>query len=464
LEHPQTIAQLRQSEYRVLPVKEEMRKNLIRKIRAGDTLFPGIVGYDQSVIPQIENAILSGQDIIFLGERGQAKSRLIRSLASLLDERVPIIDGCEINDNPYAPICRACRDRVAAAGDDVPVRWIEPDQRYSEKLATPDTAIADLIGEVDPIRVAEGKYLADELTIHYGLVPRTNRGIFAINELPDLAERIQVGLLNLIEERDVQIRGYKLRLPLDVAFVASANPEDYTNRGRIITPLKDRFGAQIRTHYPRRLEDEIRIVDQERTDFGDGELPVFVPDFVKEIVAEITQLARRSAKINQKSGVSVRVSITNYENLVSNATRRALRIGETEVVPRISDLPSVIPSSAGKLEMETWEEGDDQSVLEKILKTAVLNTFRRHFEVTQFAELVQRFDAGLTFEVSEWQPSARYVAFAMEAPGLEKAAKSLGVQGKPAAMASAVEFILEGLHLSKRLNKSETEGGALYAG
>jgi magnesium chelatase subunit I len=249
-----------------------------------------------------------------------------------------------------------------------------------------------------------------------------------------------------------------------VAFVASANPEDYTNRGRIITPLKDRFGAQIRTHYPRRLEDEIRIVDQERTDFGDGELPVFVPDFVKEIVAEITQLARRSAKINQKSGVSVRVSITNYENLVSNATRRALRIGETEVVPRISDLPSVIPSSAGKLEMETWEEGDDQSVLEKILKTAVLNTFRRHFEVTQFAELVQRFDAGLTFEVSEWQPSARYVAFAREAPGLEKAAKSLGAQGKPAAMASAVEFILEGLHLSKRLNKSETEGGALYAG
>jgi magnesium chelatase subunit I len=464
LEHPQTIAQLRQSEYRVLPVKEEMRKNLIRKIRAGDTLFPGIVGYDQSVIPQIENAILSGQDIIFLGERGQAKSRLIRSLASLLDEGVPIIDGCEINDNPYAPICRACRDRVAAAGDDVPVRWIEPDQRYSEKLATPDTAIADLIGEVDPIRVAEGKYLADELTIHYGLVPRTNRGIFAINELPDLAERIQVGLLNLIEERDVQIRGYKLRLPLDVAFVASANPEDYTNRGRIITPLKDRFGAQIRTHYPRRLEDEIRIVDQERTDFGDGELPVFVPDFIKEIVAEITQLARRSAKINQKSGVSVRVSITNYENLVSNATRRALRIGETEVVPRISDLPSVIPSSAGKLEMETWEEGDDQSVLEKILKTAVLNTFRRHFEVTQFAELVQRFDAGLTFEVSEWQPSARYVAFAREAPGLEKAAKTLGAQGKPAATASAVEFILEGLHLSKRLNKSETEGGALYAG
>jgi magnesium chelatase subunit I len=464
LDYPRSIAQLRQSEYRVLPIKEEMRKNLIRKIRAGEPLFPGIVGYEQSVIPQIENAVLSGQDIIFLGERGQAKSRLIRALVSLLDDRIPIIDGCEINDNPYDPICRACRDRVAAEGDAVAVRWIEPTERYSEKLATPDTAIADLIGEVDPIRVAEGKYLADELTIHYGLVPRTNRGIFAINELPDLAERIQVGLLNLVEERDVQIRGYKIRLPLDVAFVASANPEDYTNRGRIITPLKDRFGAQIRTHYPRRLEDEIRIVEQERADFADGELPVFVPEFMKEIVAEITQLARRSAKINQRSGVSVRVSITNYENLVSNATRRALRTDETDVVPRISDLPSVIPSSAGKLEMETWEEGDDQSVLEKILKTAVLNTFRRHFEVTQFAELVQRFDAGLTFEVSEWQPSVRYVAFAREAPGLEKAVKSLGGPGKAAATASAVEFILEGLHLSKRVNKSETEGGALYAG
>ena len=372
-----------------------MRKNLVRKIKAGEQLFPGIIGYDASVIPQLENAILSGQDIVFLGERGQAKSRLIRSLVNLLDDQVPIIDGCEINDSPYAPICRACRDRVAKDGDKVQVRWITPDERYSEKLATPDTSIADLIGEVDPIRIAEGKYLADELTIHFGLVPRTNRGIFAINELPDLAERIQVGLLNLIEERDVQIRGFKLRLPIDVYVVASANPEDYTNRGRIITPLKDRFGAQIRTHYPRTVEDEIRIVDQERTDFQDRDLQVFMPEFMKEIVAEITQLARRSPKINQRSGVSVRISISNYENLASNASRRALRTGETEAVPRISDLPSVIPSSAGKLEMETWEEGDDQTVLEKIIKTAVLNVFRRHFEANQFSELVQRCDAGL---------------------------------------------------------------------
>ena len=464
MEHPSTIAQLRQSEYRVLPVKEEMRKNLVRKIKAGEQLFPGIIGYDASVIPQLENAILSGQDIVFLGERGQAKSRLIRSLVNMLDEQVPIVDGCEINDSPYAPICRACRDRVAKDGDRVQVRWITPDERYSEKLATPDTSIADLIGEVDPIRIAEGKYLADELTIHFGLVPRTNRGIFAINELPDLAERIQVGLLNLIEERDVQIRGFKLRLPIDVYVVASANPEDYTNRGRIITPLKDRFGAQIRTHYPRTVEDEIRIVDQERTDFQDRDLQVFMPEFMKEIVAEITQLARRSPKINQRSGVSVRISISNYENLASNASRRALRTGETEAVPRISDLPSVIPSSAGKLEMETWEEGDDQTVLEKIIKTAVLNVFRRHFEANQFSELVQRFDAGLTFEVSEGQPADRYAAMLRELPGMEKALKSLGLEKRPALAASGVEFVLEGLHLSKRINKTELDGASIYAG
>ena len=459
-----TIAQLRQSEYRVLPVKEEMRKNLVRKIKAGETLFPRIIGYDGSVIPQIENAVLSGQDVVFLGERGQAKSRLIRSLVALLDDEIPVVDGCEINDNPYAPICRACRDRVAAQGDGVPVRWINPDERYSEKLATPDTSIADLIGEVDPIRVAEGKYLADELTIHYGLVPRTHRGIFAINELPDLAERIQVGLLNLIEERDVQIRGFKIRLPLDVYFVASANPEDYTNRGRIITPLKDRFGAQIRTHYPRTIDDEIKIVEQERTEFSDRELQVFMPEFMKEIVGEVTQLARRSPKVNQRSGVSVRISITNYENLVSNASRRALRTGEAEAVPRISDLPSIVPSSAGKLEMETWEEGDDQSVLEKIIKTAVLNVFRRHFEANQFNELVQRFDGGLTFEVSEGQRSDKYAQMLRELPGMEKALKSLGLEKRPALAASGIEFILEGLHLSKRINKTDMDGGAIYAG
>ena len=461
---PRTIAELRASGHQRESVKQEMRRNLLARLRDRRPIFPGIVGYEETVIPQVSNAVISGHDLIFLGERGQAKSRLIRSLVQLLDEQVPVIEGCEINDNPYAPICRACRDRVAAQGDQVTVRWITPDERYSEKLATPDTSIADLIGEVDPIRVAEGKYLADELTIHYGLVPRTNRGIFAINELPDLAERIQVGLLNLIEERDVQIRGFKLRLPIDVVVVASANPEDYTNRGRIITPLKDRFGAQIRTHYPRNIDDEIRIVEQERTDFQDRELSVTMPDFMKEIVAEVTQLARRSPKINQRSGVSVRISITNYENLASNASRRALRTGETEAVPRITDLPSIIPSSAGKLEMETWEEGDDQTVLEKIIKTAVLNVFRRHFEATQFNELVQRFDAGLTFEVSELQAAERYATMLRELPGMEKALKSLGLDKRPALAASGMEFVLEGLHLSKRINKTELDGAAVYAG
>ena len=459
-----TIAQLRQSEYRVLPVKEEMRKNLVRKIKAGETLFPRIIGYDGSVIPQIENAVLSGQDVVFLGERGQAKSRLMRSMTELLDAEVPVMAGCEINDHPYSPICKRCRDEIAAKGDEGEVAWLPRDRRYGEKLATPDTSIADLIGEVDPIKVAEGRYLADELTIHYGLVPRTHRGIFAINELPDLAERIQVGLLNLIEERDVQIRGFKIRLPLDVYFVASANPEDYTNRGRIITPLKDRFGAQIRTHYPRTIDDEIKIVEQERTEFSDRELQVFMPEFMKEIVGEVTQLARRSPKVNQRSGVSVRISITNYENLVSNASRRALRTGEAEAVPRISDLPSIVPSSAGKLEMETWEEGDDQSVLEKIIKTAVLNVFRRHFEANQFNELVQRFDGGLTFEVSEGQRSDKYAQMLRELPGMEKALKSLGLEKRPALAASGIEFILEGLHLSKRINKTDMDGGAIYAG
>src|ERR1700724_3346297 len=461
---PATVGDLRRSEYRVLPVKAELRRNLIRKLGAGEELFPGIRGYDDSVIPQIQNAVLAGQDIVLLGERGQAKSRLIRALTSLLDDVIPAIAGCEINDDPYAPICRRCRDLVAEHGDATELAWLGRDQRYSEKLATPDTSIADLIGEVDPIRVAEGRYLSDELTIHYGLIPRTNRGIFAINELPDLAERIQVGLLNLVEERDVQIRGFKLRLPIDVYVVASANPEDYTNRGRIITPLKDRFGAQIRTHYPRNIDDEIRIVEQERTDFQDRELSVTMPDFMKEIVAEVTQLARRSPKINQRSGVSVRISITNYENLASNASRRALRTGETEAVPRITDLPAIIPSSAGKLEMETWEEGDDQTVLEKIIKTGVLNVFRRHFEASQFNELVQRFDAGLTFEVSEGQPGGRHMTSLRELPGMEKALKSLGLDKRPALAASGVEFVLEGLHLSKRINKTEMDGAAIYAG
>src|SRR5437762_428993 len=350
---PRTIGELRDSGYKVLSVKEEMRKNLIQKIRNGEELFPGIVGYEETVIPQIENAILSGQDIIFLGERGQAKTRMARNLVNLLDEVVPVIAGCEINDNPYEPICKACRDKVEEHGDDVEIAWLPRDRRYGEKLATPDITISDLVGEVDPVRVAEGRYLSDELTIHYGMIPRTNRGIFCINELPDLAERIQVGLLNIMEERDVQIRGYKIRLPLDVYVVASANPEDYTNRGRIITPLKDRIGSEIRTHYPRTLEGEIAIMEQEATHFGANGYQATYPKYMKEIIAEITHLARKNPDISKRSGVSVRVSICNYENVLSNAMRRAIRCDERQVSPRVSDLSAVLASTAGKIELET---------------------------------------------------------------------------------------------------------------
>src|SRR5207302_8529486 len=310
---PRTIGELRESGYRLLSIKEELRKNLIQKIRRGEELFPGIIGYEDTVIPQVENAILSGQDIIFLGERGQAKTRMARSLVNLLDDFVPVIAGCEINDSPYEPICKACRDKVDELGDNIEIAWLPRDKRYGEKLATPDITISDLVGEVDPVRVAEGRYLSDELTIHYGMIPRTNRGIFCINELPDLAERIQVGLLNIMEERDVQIRGYKIRLPLDIFIVASANPEDYTNRGRIITPIKDRLGSQIRTHYPKDIADEISIMEQESQKLNLPEINIDVPSYMKEIVAEVTHLARKSPDISQRSGLSVRVSITNHE-------------------------------------------------------------------------------------------------------------------------------------------------------
>src|SRR4051794_17159003 len=299
-----TVGELRQSGYQVKSVKQELRDNLIARLRRDESLFTGIVGYEETVVPQIENAILSGQDIVFLGERGQAKTRMARLLVDLLDDEMPALAGCEINDDPFDPICSACRATVAQMGDAAPVAWLGRDRRYGEKLATPDITIADLIGEVDPIKVAEGRYLSDELTIHYGLLPRTNRGIFALNELPDLAERIQVGLLNIMEERDVQIRGYKVRLPLDLYVVASANPEDYTNRGRIITPLKDRFGSQIRTHYPKRLDHEIAIMEAERTHFTLEGLRVASPEYMKQIVAELTHLARQSTDISQRSGVS----------------------------------------------------------------------------------------------------------------------------------------------------------------
>src|SRR5438876_118318 len=370
-----TIGALRETGYRPRTVKEELRGNLIAALAAKREMFKGIVGYETTVIPQIENAILSGQDIIFLGERGQAKTRIARRLIELLDETVPAIAGCEINDDPFAPICAACKYRVANDGDSVELVWLTPDLRYSEKLATPDISIADLIGEVDPIKVAEGRYLSDEMTIHYGLVPRTHRGIFTLNELPDLAERVQVGLLNVMEERDVQIRGYKVRLPLDLFVVASANPEDYTNRGRIITPLKDRFGSQIRTHYPKEIATEVAITEQERVAFIDEGITTLVPAYMKE----------------------------------------------------------------------------------RLVQRAVLNVFNRMFSLVEFDSLLAAFQRGATMHVSPTLASQEYVKQALQIPGMKGAVAKLGATGNPAAIAAAVEFVLEGLHLNRKLNKERGE-------
>lgn len=459
---PRTISELRESGYKVLTVKEEMRKNLIQKLRGNEELFPGIVGYEDTVIPQVENAILSGQDIIFLGERGQAKTRLARSLVNLLDEFIPVIAGCEINDNPYEPVCKACRDKVDEFGDDVEIAWLPQDRRYGEKLATPDITISDLVGEVDPIRVAEGRYLSDELTIHYGMIPRTNRGIFCINELPDLAERIQVGLLNIMEERDVQIRGYKIRLPLDVYVVASANPEDYTNRGRIITPLKDRVGSEIRTHYPRTMEYEIQIMESESNHFITEGMEIIFPQFMKEVVAEITQLARLSNDISQRSGVSVRVSVSNFENVLSNASRRAMRLKERQVAPRISDLPAIIASTCGKIELDAVGDVNEERVVQKLINGAILEVFSEYFEVREFEQLVAGFERGLNVQVGDDLPSMEYVNQLSKVGGLSKAVDKLNGRGSPASIASSVEFILEGLHLNRRLNKDEVNGKVRY--
>jgi magnesium chelatase subunit I len=451
-----TIGELRSSGYPDRTVKEELRANLLAKLGRGESLFPAIVGFDDSVLPALERGILAGHDLILLGERGQAKTRLIRRIVDLLDPEVPAIAGCEVNDHPFRPICARCRSLVAEDGDAVPVRWVADHDRYAEKLATPDTSVADLIGDVDPIRVAEGRYLADELTIHYGMIPRTNRGIVAINELPDLPERIQVALFNILEERDVQIRGYRIRLPLDLLLVATANPDDYTHRGRIVSPLKDRFGTQVRTHYPQTLEEEIRIMEQEARPSA-GDVPLRVPVYMMEIVAALTSELRRSPHVDHRSGVSVRYSIGNLETLAAAAVRRAARTGEPEAVPRVCDLPAVLESSLGRVEFDTIEEGREEEILSRALKTAELEVFRSRLSGFDFQPILSRFAQGFAAETSDLTPAAALLGQFGDLPGLSRLLERLGVaEESPGVAASALEFALEGLHLSRRLNKDES--------
>jgi magnesium chelatase subunit I len=451
---PGTVGELRASGWHERSVKTELQENLVARMRLGDDLFPGIIGYEDSVVPAIERAILAGHDIILLGE-----TRLIRRLIELLDDEIPIIAGSEVNDSPYTPISAYGKQQIADHGEETPIHWIGRDARYAEKLATPDTAVADLIGDVDPIRVAEGRYLSDELVIHYGLVPRTHRGIFSINELPDLPPRIQVSLLNVLEERDVQVRGFNIRLPVDVLLVATANPEDYTNRGRIITPLKDRFGSEIRTHYPTDRGDEIVIMKQEASPLTVG-VETSVPVFLEEIIAEFSHQVRASGHVNQRSGVSVRLSIANLETLVASAVRRAVRTGESEAVPRISDLPALVQSTMGRVEFEGFEEGREEEILRRILGQSVLEVFREYLMGFDFGPILEHFDSGAEVESGDLVSAEELLG---EAEGIDLAPilLRLGLRGEaPGDAASALEFALEGLHLTRRLNKS----GATYSG
>ena len=450
---PTTLGELRAAGFSDRSVKDELRENLLERLARGEPLFPTIVGFDDSVLPALERGILAGHDIILLGERGQAKTRLIRHMVGLLDPLTPVIAGCEVNDHPFRPICARCRDLVASEGDAVPVAWLPRDRRYAEKLATPDTSVADLIGDVDPIRVAEGRYLSDELTIHYGLIPRTNRGIMAVNELPDLPERIQVALFNILEERDVQIRGYQIRLPLDLLLVATANPEDYTHRGRIVSPLKDRFGTQVRTHYPETLGDEVSIMDQEARR-PTGGVPVRVPPFMKETLAALTAELRHSPQINQRSGVSVRYSIGNLETMIASAVRRAARTGEPEAVPRMVDLPPVLAGSLGRIEFDAVEEGREEDILVRATKRAVLEVFRRRLSGFDFAPVLGRFEPGFAAETSDVMSATEFLGQFGDLPGLGKLLGRLGVEEEsPGVAASALELALDGLHLSRRLNR-----------
>jgi magnesium chelatase subunit I len=460
-----TVAELRASGHAYETVKEEIRRNLLAAMRAGEHRFPGIIGFDHTVLPQLERALLAGHDTMLLGERGQGKTRLIRTLPELLDEWTPAVAGCEISDHPYQPVCARCLRLAAERGDALPVTWRHRSERYGEKLATPDTSVGDLIGDVDPVKVAEGRTLGDAETIHFGLVPRTNRGIFCLNELPDLAERIQVSLLNVLEERDIGVRGYALRLPLDLILVASANPEDYTSRGRIITPLKDRFGAEIRTHYPQSLPDELALIRQEAQLAAEGADPgAALPGHLVEVIARFTRLVRASPAVDSRSGVSARFAIAAAESAAASAVRRAALTGEAPPVARICDLPPVVTSLRGKVEFEVSEEGREQEVLEHLLRRATADTFRARLGSADLSGLLALFEGGGTVETGELVPAADLLSRIGEVKGLAKIMQRLGMEGSEALgqAAAAAEFALEGLYLMRRLSKDEVDGGAVY--
>ena len=445
-------------------VKDELRNNLICKIQRGETLFPGILGFEDTVVPQVVNAILSRHNFILLGLRGQAKTRLIRQLTTLLDEITPYIDGCEIHDHPYHPICRRCRTVVAEQGDETPISWLARDHRYVEKLATPDVTIADMIGDIDPIKAARrGHDISDELTVHYGLLPRANRGIFAINELPDLAGKIQVGLFNIMQEGDVQIKGYPVRLPLDLMLVFTANPEDYTARGKIITPLKDRIGSEIRTHYPATIEQGIAITAQEAWLDRPSPIAVRIPEYIKQVAEHLAFLAREDKRVDKRSGVSQRLPISAIENVVSNAERRALRAKEDVAVPRILDIYSALPAVTGKLELEYEGElkGGD-TVARELIRAAVGKVYNHYFDGANMAQVIQWFDLGGTLKLDENIDSSAMVKQLAGIQGLMEKVKVLGLTSNEpdAVRASAAEFILEGLYAHRRISRNEERGFA----
>ncbi len=453
-----SLGALRAQGHRHRSVKAEIRDNLLHRLQAGEAAVPGMVGFADTVAPQLETALLAGHDVVLLGERGQGKTRLMRTIAGLLDEWSPVVTGCEINDDPTAPVCLRCRRLADEAGDELPVSWRHRDERYLEKLATPDTSVGDLVGDVDPVKVAEGRTLGDPETVHYGLLPRANRGVFGLNELPDLAERIQVAMFNVLEERDIQVRGYSLRLPLDLLVVATANPEDYTNRGRIITPLKDRFGAEIRTHYPQQVDEEVALVRQEATCLGE------LPDHLVEVLARLARGLRASASVDQRSGVSARFAIAAAEGVAASAMRRGARTGDRHPVARICDVPGVIPTLRGKVEFELGEEDREDEVLEHLLRVATAETFRSRLAGLDLSGFTDLFVDGATVETGELVPAAELLDQVGTVPGLSKVLDRLGHgdAADPGQVAAAVELVLEGLHLTRRIDKAAIDGRAVY--